>query len=116
MGVQAREGRLVPRLRTFYNVTYPSCNDRRVTEYLDRSCCRYRNAQEVRLVTPGDVVDLDDSMEDLYIVGTVAGFHKVTKIDGLQKMGSLSVRPSVGVSVHSLTLKASCCILRGCSS
>ena len=43
------------------------------------------------LVTPGDVVELVEGMEDLYVMGTVDGFQKVTKIDGLQNMTSLKV-------------------------
>lgn len=39
-------------------------------------------------MTPGDVVELVEGMEELYIMGTVNGFQKVTKIDGLQNMGS----------------------------
>lgn len=48
-------------------------------------------AGEFPLVTPGDVVDLVEGMEDLYIMGTVNGFQKVTKIEGLQDMASLTV-------------------------
>lgn len=43
------------------------------------------------LVTPGDVVELVEGMEDLYIMGTVDGFQKVTKIDGLEGMSALTV-------------------------
>lgn len=43
------------------------------------------------LVTPGDVVELVEGMEDLYIMGTVDGFQKVTKIDGLEDMSALTV-------------------------
>ena len=43
------------------------------------------------LVTPGDVVELVEGMEDLYVMGTVDGFQKVTKIDGLQDLASLTV-------------------------
>lgn len=46
------------------------------------------------LVTPGDVVELTEGMEELYIMGTVNGFQKVTKIDGLQDMASLTVSSS----------------------
>lgn len=49
------------------------------------------------LVTPGDVVELDEAMEDLYIMGTVDGFQKVTKIDGLQRMDNLTVRKLKGL-------------------
>ena len=43
------------------------------------------------LVIPGDVVELVEGMEELYVMGTVDGFQKVTKIDGLQDMASLTV-------------------------
>lgn len=46
---------------------------------------------KLELVTPGDVVELVEGMEDLYIMGTVDGFQKVTKIDGLQDMSDLTV-------------------------
>ncbi|KAG5176711.1 hypothetical protein JKP88DRAFT_202902 [Tribonema minus] len=36
------------------------------------------------IVTPGDVVELVPGMQDIYIVGTVDGFGKVTKITGLE--------------------------------
>lgn len=49
---------------------------------------------KLELVVPGDVVELVDGMKDLYIMGTVDGFQKVTKIDGLQDMSALTV--SVG--------------------
>lgn len=46
---------------------------------------------KLELVTPGDVVELVEGMQDLYIMGTVDGFQKVTKIDGLEDMSSLTV-------------------------
>lgn len=46
---------------------------------------------EFPLVVPGDVVELVEEMEDLVIMGTVMGHQKVTKITGLQDMGSLKV-------------------------
>lgn len=49
------------------------------------------------LVTPGDVVELVEDMEDLFIMGTVDGFQKVTKIDGLQDMARLTVSAIVAV-------------------
>lgn len=49
------------------------------------------------LVTPGDVVELAEDMEDLFIMGTVDGFQKVTKIDGLQDMARLTVSAIVVV-------------------
>lgn len=52
------------------------------------------HAGKFPLITPGDVVDLVEGMEDLYILGTVDGFQKVTKIDGLKEMTSLTVRES----------------------
>lgn len=45
----------------------------------------------LELVTPGDVVELVEGMTDLYIMGTVDGFQKVTKIDGLEEMSSITV-------------------------
>ena len=45
----------------------------------------------LELVTPGDVVELVEGMEELYIMGTVDGFQKVTKIDGLEDMSALTV-------------------------
>lgn len=47
---------------------------------------------KLELVTPGDVVELVEGMQDLYIMGTVDGFQKVTKIDGLENMSALTVR------------------------
>lgn len=46
------------------------------------------------MVIPGDVVELTEGMEELYVMGTVNGFQKVTKIDGLQDMASLTVSNS----------------------
>lgn len=46
---------------------------------------------EFPLVVPGDVVELVPGMEDLTIMGTVMGHQKVTKITGLEDMGSLKV-------------------------
>lgn len=46
---------------------------------------------KLELVTPGDVVELVEGMQDLYIMGTVDGFQKVTKIDGLEEMSALTV-------------------------
>lgn len=46
---------------------------------------------EFPLVVPGDVVELVPGMEDLCVMGTMAGFQKVTKIEGLEDMGSLTV-------------------------
>lgn len=68
-----------------------------VTE-ISRIRVRQTGAEELSLITPGDVIDLEEGMEDLYIVGTVAGFQKVTKIDGLQHMRNLSV--SGGAVAH----------------
>lgn len=45
----------------------------------------------LELVTPGDVVELVEGMQDLYVMGTVDGFQKVTKIDGLEDMSALTV-------------------------
>lgn len=45
----------------------------------------------LELVRPGDVVELVEGMQDLYIMGTVDGFQKVTKMDGLEDMSSLTV-------------------------
>lgn len=46
---------------------------------------------KLELVIPGDVVELVEGMQDLYIMGTVDGFQKVTKIDGLEDMSALTV-------------------------
>ena len=51
------------------------------------------------LVTPGDVVELEEGMQDLFVMGTVDGFQKVTKIDGLQDMASLTVSTASDVPV-----------------
>jgi hypothetical protein len=42
-----------------------------------------------RIICPGDVVDLEPSMETIYIVGTRG--EKVTKISGLEGMVELKV-------------------------
>lgn len=43
-------------------------------------------------MVPGDVVELVEGMEELVVMGTVMGHQKVTKIEGLEDMGSLTVR------------------------
>jgi hypothetical protein len=48
-------------------------------------------AAEKPVLLPGDIVDLVPGAEDLYIVGTVDGFGKVTQIAGLDEMNSLKV-------------------------
>jgi hypothetical protein len=53
---------------------------------------------EKPVLLPGDIVDLVPGAEDLYIVGTVDGFGKVTQIAGLDEMTSLKVHAA---AVHS---------------
>jgi hypothetical protein len=42
-----------------------------------------------RVVRPGDIIELDDDMDSIYIVGTRSG--KVTQIMGLENMAKLKV-------------------------
>lgn len=67
---------------------------------------------KLELVTPGHVVELVEGMQDLYIMGTVDGFQKVTKIDGLQDMSALTVSKQ-STAVVSGRLTPHVCVVAG---
>jgi Leucine-rich repeat (LRR) protein len=58
------------------------------------------DAAPTPIITPGDIVELPDDMEDLYLVGTVDGMAKVTKIAGIDHL----------VNLKELTLRS--CLLK----
>lgn len=60
-------------------------------EHVHSAACGDEASASRPEMLPGDVVDLVPGMEDIYIVGTVDGFGKVTRIAGLDQMTSLKV-------------------------
>lgn len=61
------------------------CGDCTVVEDIDKIV----TAPVDRLVVPGDIVDIREDEESIYIIGTKEG--KVTKIRGLEKAKNLKV-------------------------
>jgi hypothetical protein len=71
-------------------------------------------AAEKPVLLPGDIVDLVPGAEDLYIVGTVDGFGKVTQIAGLDEMTSLKVHVAAIHSALTAALRADSLTIRVC--
>ena len=68
----------------------------------EEAACEHEHAEPSKSVLPGDIVELVPGAEDLYIVGTVDGFGKVTKIAGLEAMASLKVRGCLAVNQQNM--------------
>lgn len=75
----------VPANYTRLNKKSTVCGDCTVVEDIDKIV----TAPVDRLVVPGDIVDIREDEESIYIIGTKEG--KVTKIRGLEKAKNLKV-------------------------